>query len=68
MSNTICDTCANGPNECSWMRDGIPVEGWEAKPTRYLSSTCRKYKYYMDSFEILTCPKYVAEKRSERKG
>lgn len=46
---TQCWDCAKATGGCSWSQEYVPVEGWEAIPTR---------KKTFDSFLILDCPEF----------
>ena len=35
MADTLCDSCARGADECSFMARLIPVPGWEAERIAY---------------------------------
>lgn len=58
-SRTICWGCANAcGNGCSWSRDGVPVEGWTARPTMIVS-------YGTQSYCVTACPEYVVDERGK---
>lgn len=48
---TLCWSCEHSINGCTWARDGIPVEGWDATPSEYAKG----------SYRITFCPEYKAE-------
>lgn len=50
---TKCWTCKNACGGCSWSRDFIPVEGWNAVKTQYMD--CGNV---VDSYFIKSCPEY----------
>lgn len=53
-----CWTCKKACGGCSWSRSFTPVKGWEAVPTHIPSNG-----EYADSYKIIKCPQYEAEKR-----
>lgn len=53
-SNTLCDSCARGADECSFMARLIPVPGWEAEKVVYEHQQGKKsYTYF-----VKKCPLY----------
>ena len=46
-----CWTCAKAYGGCSWSRAFVPVEGWEAKPS----------KTHEDGYRIKMCPEYECD-------
>lgn len=46
-----CWTCAKAYGGCSWSRSFVPVEGWEAKPS----------KTHADGYRIVRCPEYESD-------
>lgn len=50
MEETLCWSCYNCYNGCSWSRNFTPVKGWKAE-----------YNKTMDSYNVITCPKYIEE-------
>jgi len=52
-----CDKACNGG--CSWSRELVPVEGWDAEPIKVKQENGR----YVDSFRIKGCPLYKREVR-----
>ena len=51
---TICWDCAKYCGLCSWSKDAVPVEGWNAVPTV-------KKPYHgepLESFLVLNCPEF----------
>lgn len=59
---TLCWDCEKACGRCSWSKNFTPVEGWNAIPTKWLSSTTRAKrsikKYYVDSFDVYECPEF----------
>ena len=50
----ICWRCANACGDCSWSREGKPVDGWKAKRTIIRSKgECDIYSY-----NIIYCPQF----------
>ena len=50
---TKCWTCKNACGGCSWSREFIPVDGWEAKKTFHPSNG-----KFAESYYIKSCPEY----------
>ena len=49
----LCWTCQKATTgECSWSRKLIPVDGWDAVPS----------KVHASGFRIRQCPEYVSDK------
>lgn len=48
-----CTTCKNFAGGCEWSERFEPVEGWVAEPT-----IIGRYSYTIDSYRIISCPKY----------
>ena len=64
-SRTICWGCANAYGQCSWSKRFEPVDGWEAeRRVRYYNTPDGEKRVYMDSFTVMACPLYEAEKRA----
>ena len=58
---TICWDCKNAVKKCSWSKDFIPVENWEAIPTTIKqvdNREGRKHKV-MQSYIVVSCPQFV---------
>lgn len=61
---TICWGCINAvPNPetgagCSWSRNLVPVEGWEAEGTRLLSYANLDPREFT-SYRVIKCPEYI---------
>lgn len=50
----LCAKCANACGGCRWSDDLLPVEGWDAEPTKvYIDSGTP-----MDSFLVKSCPMF----------
>lgn len=64
---TLCWSCQNFA-KCSWAR-GVPVENWEATPTRFIDRCKGKEDKIVESYIVHSCPQYLADKikRSSRK-
>ena len=65
---TLCWSCQNYA-KCSWATKKIPVENWEATPTRFkdvLGNKLENGEYsstiIVDSFCVHKCPQYLADK------
>ena len=77
-SNTLCWRCKNAvPNMektcgCSWSRDFIPVESWEAIETsiycqRWDNRTkTRDASIGTKSYIVISCPEFVPDGREEK--
>lgn len=60
MKETICWKCANACGGCSWsQKRAKPVDGWEA---------IRRDLYRgIESYIVLSCPKFVPDRQDEKK-
>lgn len=59
---TICWSCGNC-TKCDWSK-GIPMEGWEATPTKIKNISPSTGKvYYTDSFCVRKCPQFKEDVR-----
>ena len=54
---TLCQKCSR--LDCSWMRDLIPVPGWEATPSTIKNGEDRMLK----SYHVISCPLYERSKK-----
>ena len=55
LSDSLCWKCSRSTDSsCSWSRDFIPVEGWDAKPTERYSEV------YKTSYCVRSCPQFKA--------
>lgn len=45
--DSLCWYCRNAYASCSWSKFFVPVDGWDAKPTRH------------NSFRVYRCPKFI---------
>lgn len=50
---TLCWDCGNACGGCSWSKEFIPVEGWEARPVK---QTCGNQSYI-----VFECPQFVRD-------
>ena len=50
--DTLCWDCENATGGCSWSKRFIPVEGWDAIPTRVNMTVGKK----VDSYTVVSCP------------
>ena len=55
---TLCWDCQNAVRNCSWSKDFIPVDGWEAIPTKIREDNGKRL---VDSFIVKKCPEFVAD-------
>lgn len=60
MKETICWKCANACGGCDWSKKRAkPVDGWEA---------IRRDLYNgVESYIVLSCPKFVPDRQEEKK-
>ena len=62
----LCMDCQNavpcGARGCSWSRSFIPVEGWTARPTVYLSYAAHGRRILMRSFAVRRCPQFAPDR------
>lgn len=71
MKQTLCWTCRRATNKpglgCSWSRqDGIPVKGWNARPT---TINCRDNSGWDGgSYHVKECPLYLADGKKDETG
>lgn len=69
-NQTLCWTCENSVPKieygeytrgCNWSINKLPVEGWEAEPTRIK----HQGSIITPSFLVKNCPQYIASKKEE---
>ena len=54
---TLCWECKKASGGCSWSKKFVPVEGWDATPTKvWVGHTSAKP--YIDSFHVNECPEF----------
>lgn len=51
---TICWQCQNATGHCEWSKNFKPVKGWKAKETKIYDK--------VQSFVVLSCPKFIQDK------
>ena len=56
--DTICWECEKASGGCSWSRDFIPVEGWNAVPTKIQQRNSDGKSISIDSFDVVECPEF----------
>lgn len=56
-SKTICFECRKACGGCSWARDFIPVEGWDATPTEIYIEKAEP----LCSYEVRSCPEFCPD-------
>lgn len=67
INTTLCWDCewaCGKDGKCPWATEFKPVPGWNAVPTKFLSSTTARNengkvihkRYYVDSFNVRECP------------
>lgn len=60
MKETICWKCANACGGCDWSKKRAkPVDGWEA--------IRRDLSRGIESYIVLSCPKFVPDRQEEKK-
>ena len=59
-NETICWSCENC-TRCSWSK-GVPVEGWEATPTKIINNTINGEPLITNSFCVHKCPHFKDDK------
>ena len=57
---TLCWTCQNF-SKCSWS-EGVPINGWKAKPTKVKNKNENGILTHIDSFLVEKCPEYEKDK------
>lgn len=62
-SRTICWDCQNAVFGCSWSKDFVPVEGWDATPTLLYAND--KVHGPVQSYEVNRCPQYIPDGRAD---
>ena len=71
MKQTLCWTCLRATNKpglgCSWSRqDGMPVKGWNARPT---TINCHDNSGWNGgSYHVKECPLYLADGKKDETG
>lgn len=61
LPHSICQNCANAVSGCSWARDFVPVEGWDAEPTVVHLATEDGRIYEDPSFLVKHCPLFQVD-------
>lgn len=56
---TICWGCQNF-SKCSWSK-GVPVEGWDATPTKFIDKYGLSDPIEVNSFIVNSCPQFKAD-------
>lgn len=62
QSRTICWTCRNACGQCAWSRSFRPVKGWEARQTLLYASDPDGGTV---SYEVIRCPEYEPDRRTQ---
>ena len=63
----LCWTCRNAcGNGCCWFRDGVPIKGWDAVPTKVKSLGEDGKTRCVDSFLIVNCPQYLEDENDKK--
>lgn len=71
--NTLCWGCQHavpnydGTRGCSWSREGKPVEGWTAEPSKIKHSDASGIGYCR-SYHVISCPQFLADEKREPEG
>ena len=70
--DTLCWDCAKATGKCSWSKNFVPVEGWEADPTKvkngFITWKGRKIFSLVDSFDVHECPEFEPMDAIKRKA
>ena len=54
FNQTLCWECAKATGRCSWSDEFIPVEGWNAKPTKKRVYGGGEFESYL----VIECPEF----------
>ena len=57
--SSICIDCANSGALCSWSRNFVPVEGWEAE---YVEGGALRYP----SYRVISCPQFKKDREAPK--
>ena len=60
---TLCWDCEKAFGRCSWSKDFVPVENWNAEPTKVWNG-----KDYVESFDVYECPEFELRERLKKRG
>lgn len=58
----ICADCYRTIGTCSWEKNFVPVDGWEAKKTTVMV----QYKGPVESYNVVSCPLFVPHPKSSK--
>jgi len=60
--HSLCQECRFSTGLCSWSSKFVPVKGWRAIPTKVSIGKQRGKTMYVDSYRVLSCPKFEPER------
>lgn len=55
----LCAKCRNACGGCRWSDELLPVEGWNAEPTKIYINKGKP----IDSFHVIACPMYIPDRK-----
>lgn len=55
----LCEECRNACGGCKWSDELLPVDGWNAEPTKIYINKRKP----IDSFHVIECPEYVPDRK-----
>ena len=62
QANSLCWECKRAYGGCSWSRDFVPVEGWEAEAT-IINGVREGKKPLVKSYDVKRCPLFVQDRK-----
>lgn len=62
MSKTLCWSCQKACGGCSWSKQLVPVEGWQAIRRDIHNNVVGAD---MESYRVIVCPQYVEDEPRE---
>lgn len=65
IRETICWNCKNAVMGCSWSKEFVPVDGWEAEYKPVLTSDGSNRRL-VDSYLVTECPLYAPDREPEK--
>ena len=60
---SICIDCANSGALCSWSRDFVPVEGWEAE---YVEGGMHGNNTRLPTYCVKSCPQFISDREAPK--
>ena len=55
----LCATCGRACGGCRWSDELLPVEGWNAEPSKIYIDKRKP----VDSFHVIECPQYIPDRK-----